>query len=253
MGVAGKGVGRSRPSPVRLDPAGTSPDARGVGAQANDTSVSRPTFQVPGRADEVWVVDDEPPIVDLLVIGLKTTYAIRGFGSIEEADQALASGEPAVLICDHYLPGELGLDYLTRIQRTHPGIQRILMSGRGDMALLSRAINEGAVIHFLEKPFDLSTVRNAVAAAAEARRRWAESVQIRERFEAARAAEESAQRRLGARLWRIWRLTRASSLAVLMLAGLALGLGIAVLLVLYALKTLFGFDIFEQLHLSSFF
>ncbi len=222
-------------------------------AKANETPVARAASLLLSAADVVWVIDDEESVRDCLLFALRSSYTVRTFSSIEEAQQSLPTETPAVLLSDHYLPGENGLDFLTRLHQSHPGIQRIFMTGRSDVELLARAINEAAVVHFLPKPFDLTSLRSIVQAAHADYRRWLKETKVNAEVTVWQRENQSLVQRTRGRLQRLWQFTLTIALALLALAGLALVLGLTVLLVLYAVKCVFGFDVFENSHLRDWF
>lgn len=201
----------------------------------------------------MWVIDDEVTMQFIVAAALKGIHAVRCFGSIPEVENALKTDMPATVVCDHYLPGENGLDFLTRLHKTHPGIQRILMTGHGDVPLLSRAINEGALMHYMAKPLKLEELREKVGTAVADHKRWAEENARQEKLEDLLHREESLGRRYALRFGRLWRLTQATLIAVLGVTGVALALGIFVLLLLYVMKSFFGIDMFQNMHLKDLF
>jgi FixJ family two-component response regulator len=201
----------------------------------------------------VWVVDDAEAVRLIVASVLKDIYTVRCFSGIRDVEEAMKTDLPAAIVCDHRMRGEDGLDFLTRLQRSHPGIQRILMTGYGDVPLLTRAINEGALQHFLAKPFDQESLREKVGIAVANHNRWLKKSARQEKLEDLFHREESVGRRYAQRFGRLWRLTHAALIAVLVVAGVALGLGILVLLLLYVLKSFFGIDLFQNMHLKDLF
>lgn len=60
------------------------------------------------------------------------------------------------------MPGENGLELLRSLNRSHPQIFRILVTGRGDMNTAIDAINGAQVQFYMTKPFELSEVLDTV-------------------------------------------------------------------------------------------
>lgn len=202
---------------------------------------------------EVWVIDDEESLRLCVLSALKATYVVRTFSSIEEAEAALPTGQPAVILSDHYLPGENGLEFLTRLPAKRPLIQRILMTGQPDVTLLERAMNEGAVAHFLAKPFKLDELRRMADVAVKEHRAAVAKKAKDVHLDELEKEEQSMLQRWRKRWQRLWGWLFVGASGSLGVAGFALALGLVVLLVLYALKSLFGFDLFENRHLKDFF
>jgi len=65
----------------------------------------------------VLLVDDEPLFLALLGKELNKTYRLYTAASVSQADLRLAARSFDVVICDHMLPGEQGLDFLTRLSQ----------------------------------------------------------------------------------------------------------------------------------------
>jgi CheY-like chemotaxis protein len=106
----------------------------------------------------VLIVDDDPWIVDLLVMALRDDGGLSVRTACTVA-QALATWNPeqeppALILLDATLPGEEVHDAAARL-RSRPGWEHarlVLCSGREDVAALACAL--GAVDH-LRKPFDV--------------------------------------------------------------------------------------------------
>ena len=91
----------------------------------------------PPRNDEpceVWIVDDDRSIRWVLEKALaREGIAHKSFATAYEVLQALAAGEPQVLVSDIRMPGENGLVLLDKIKERFPHIPviiRVLRLGR---------------------------------------------------------------------------------------------------------------------------
>ncbi len=111
----------------------------------------------------VLLVDDEPEIL----VSLKRT--LRGVGldihtarSPQEALALLKTTSIDVIISDHDMPQMKGLDLLQQVRLSRPNVVRILLTGRSDLTLALRALNEGAVHKFLLKPWDRVDLRGVL-------------------------------------------------------------------------------------------
>jgi YesN/AraC family two-component response regulator len=109
----------------------------------------------------ILIVDDEP----LILSGL--SKALRGIAVVETAD----SGEQAnarvngsfydVCFLDVVLPDASGLEVMQRIKRTSPNTKIVIMSAYADET--TREIIGREADRFLEKPLDLSQIKEIVA------------------------------------------------------------------------------------------
>src|ERR1700722_7687694 len=59
-----------------------------------------------------------------------------------------------VLLTDHRMAGQTGVELLTRVRQAWPNIVRILVTAYSDMASAVDAVNSGAVYKYLTKPVD---------------------------------------------------------------------------------------------------
>src|ERR1051325_2074293 len=87
----------------------------------------------------VLLVDDDPAMRDVLELGLKEHFDLECARSTDEAELMLGTRSFDVIVCDHLMPVEEGLPFLTRARTQHPKVQRILMTGYMNPELLSRS------------------------------------------------------------------------------------------------------------------
>jgi len=106
------------------------------------------------REGPVFIIDDEPAVLDALRLMLGTFgYACRTFLSAEEFLAAVPPTTPGCVIADVRLPGMSGLDLQQELARRGPGMPMIFISAHGDIRMAVAAVKAGAV-DFLEKPID---------------------------------------------------------------------------------------------------
>lgn len=113
----------------------------------------------------VLIADDDPAICTLIDTVLrKGPYEIITCMDAESALAVLDTNGPFdMIICDFMLPGLSGLDLIERV-RSNEAIRNIpilMVSGHTTYAMDVRARNAGANL-FLNKPFTISQLRNAV-------------------------------------------------------------------------------------------
>ncbi len=65
----------------------------------------------------------------MLELGIKEYFDVETARSANEAEIMMATRSYGVVGCDHLMPGEEGLAFLTRARRQFPQVQRILMTG----------------------------------------------------------------------------------------------------------------------------
>ncbi|KXJ99923.1 MAG: putative flagellar biosynthesis protein FliH with response regulator receiver domain protein [Nitrospira sp. OLB3] len=125
------------------------------------TPAAAPDKELAPRA--ILVVDDEPPICELLSELLRAAgQVVITAGSAEEALAHLHVHPVAVLMVDVQLPGTDGIALLERALEIDSRLLGIVMTGHGNIELAVRAMKSGAA-DFLTKPFQLDLVNLTVA------------------------------------------------------------------------------------------
>ena len=110
----------------------------------------------------VLLVDDEPAFLDAMAQGMAGEFEIVTAASAAEAVSRMAMRKYAVVICDHILPGEAGLDFLIRMRERHPETRRILLTGYMNPEFLSRSIAVAGLSACLLKPVHAAELSKAV-------------------------------------------------------------------------------------------
>lgn len=200
----------------------------------------------------VLVVDDDPSIHRLLNDALAESFDVHFAGDISEAYSILRRENIQVIVCDQHLPDEDGLSLLTRIGHSNRSIQRILITGDQDRDLILKAVNEGSISKFIPKPFLPSDIRPIIA---EAFAEYRQIDKMEEAEEAIVQQETISERRPVRNL--IDAAGRSLHLTFHILgltAGIVLVLllgGIAIILILYFLKSALGLDLMPDVHFKD--
>jgi len=120
------------------------------------------------RIVDVLVIDDEQEYLQSLAEGLRS-YA-REFNVIaaDSATKALAALKTImvdVVVTDLNMPGMDGYELISKLQRTYPRVQTIVMTGYARSSIEKRL--EGLrFAQFIEKPADLHEIAGAISSAA---------------------------------------------------------------------------------------
>jgi len=72
--------------------------------------------------------------------------------------------EVRAVVCDHYMPGTPGLDFLFHVRRRRPEMIAILLTAQADLAMVIAALNEGRLHRFITKPWDGEEIRASLRA-----------------------------------------------------------------------------------------
>jgi two-component system nitrogen regulation response regulator NtrX len=132
-------------------------------------------------AHDILIVDDEDDI-RLLIAGILED---EGYETREANDSAVAltqigSRRPSLIILDIWLEGSDfdGMQLLEVLQRDHPDVPIVMISGHGSIEMAVQAIKMGAY-DFIEKPFKSDRLLVIVARAIEAARLRRENQELR--------------------------------------------------------------------------
>ena len=113
-------------------------------------------------AKKMLVVEDEGEmclILDLILSErqLESDYV----NNLLDADEYLQKNKPSAIILDNKLPDGYGVDFITYAKKKYPDTKIIMITGFGtarDVAM------ENGADYFLEKPFSLQNVNDAIDA-----------------------------------------------------------------------------------------
>lgn len=104
-------------------------------------------------AEKILVVDDETLILTAVERALvKVGYFIARAQTMEELGEVVKDGPFDLLITDIYMQGGSLDEVIEKVQRTSPSIKVLKMSGA----------TGGGTGHFIEKPFNIETLRKKV-------------------------------------------------------------------------------------------
>ena len=107
----------------------------------------------------ILVVEDEENLNWSIVNSLrKDGYFVRGMMNGAEAIRILWSEEYDVVISDLKMPGADGFELLQWIRAHRPKTRLIMVTAFGSASTRNQAL-EGGVVSYLEKPFDLHTLK----------------------------------------------------------------------------------------------
>ena len=121
------------------------------------TPTSKPKVKL---AKKLHVVEDEGQIgLVLNMILSERNFDLDYVNSLLSAQEYLEKNKPSLVILDNKLPDGFGVDFISYIKKKYPSIKIIMISGFStarDVAL------ENGADMFLEKPFSMNTVNEAI-------------------------------------------------------------------------------------------
>jgi len=113
----------------------------------------------PVRRPRILVVDDEPNVRG----GIRRVLSRHGYDVVEaatchDAELLFASQPPDAVLLDERLPDGRGVDLLSRLHESSPGVPVLMLTGHASIDLAVRAVKAGAE-QFLTKPVDTEALR----------------------------------------------------------------------------------------------
>lgn len=124
------------------------------------------------------IVDDVPNII----LSLQRVLSEEGCRILTAASahaglDLLARENIQVVLSDQRMPDMSGIEFMGRVKVLHPDTVRIVLSGYADLETVTRAVNEGTVYKFLDKPWDDDLLRGNIR---DAFRTYEETVRPRQ-------------------------------------------------------------------------
>jgi DNA-binding NtrC family response regulator len=111
----------------------------------------------------ILVIEDEPEVLDALVRDLENfeeLFPVEMVATAEEARTVIddildTGGRIGLILCDHILPGENGVELLVDLQEKPEtkSTRKVLVTGQAGLADTVKAVNEADLNHFIEKPW----------------------------------------------------------------------------------------------------
>jgi DNA-binding NtrC family response regulator len=110
----------------------------------------------------VLILDDDEKVTDRIAEYLaREPFKVFSAYTPNQAFSILNSNEIDIIIIDILLPEMNGIDVLSFVNKNYPDIEAIMISGHGDMDIVIKAMQKGA-IDFLKKPFNSVDLQLAI-------------------------------------------------------------------------------------------
>jgi two-component system response regulator HupR/HoxA len=127
----------------------------------------------------ILIVDDEEAILESLEMTLSGDYrvftATDGRAGLEILDE---EKDIALVIVDQVMPRMTGVELLEKVIELRPQTIRMMLTGYADIGSLERAINDGRIYRYIQKPWEPDELRLNVKRALEAWELSSENVQL---------------------------------------------------------------------------
>lgn len=112
----------------------------------------------------VYIVDDDQAVLDSLnlLLGVEG-YAVRTYNSPRTFLEAIEDGDRGCVIMDVRMPEMDGLEVIEVMKERRLSMRVIFITGHGDVALVVKAMRQGAIDLF-QKPLDCDALINSIRA-----------------------------------------------------------------------------------------
>ena len=110
--------------------------------------------EVSEKPKTIFVVDDEPMLLDLAVAILKPLgYDVRTFRDPQSALAEIPTAKPALIVTDYAMGGMTGMRLIQECRRLNPGQKTMLLSGTVTQHVFANESFQPDI--FLAKPYQL--------------------------------------------------------------------------------------------------
>jgi len=135
------------------------------------------------QSERILIIDDEEVLRDACTQALtKKGYVTATAENGDLGLQLIQELNPDLVLIDLKMPGRSGMEVLQEIERTHPNIIKIVITGYSTVSLAVEAMKKGAD-DFIPKPFTPDEIRMTVEKGLEKRRLILESEALRKEQE----------------------------------------------------------------------
>lgn len=114
------------------------------------------------------VVDDEDAILETMSFTFIDDYEVITTNDARRGLEILTEQAPiAVVLTDQRMPHMTGVEFLREVYERHPDTVRIMLTGFADSNATIKAINDGHIYAYLDKPWEPNELKQTVKNAAE--------------------------------------------------------------------------------------
>jgi FixJ family two-component response regulator len=116
----------------------------------------------------ILIVDDEEAILETMTFTFMDLYDVLTTSDPTKAMSILEENQPvAVVITDQRMPGMTGVELLKEVYARFPQTVRIILTGFADSEATIKAINDGHIYGYINKPWEPDELKTIVRHASE--------------------------------------------------------------------------------------
>lgn len=120
----------------------------------------------------ILCVDDEREVLDSVfhdLSSLEEHFVLEAAESVDEAKEVLAESIAdhiplALILCDHIMPGETGIDFLIELKHWSETekSRRVLLTGQAGLEETVQAVNQASLDYYIAKPWNGDQLKQVV-------------------------------------------------------------------------------------------
>jgi CheY-like chemotaxis protein len=115
---------------------------------------------------KILLVDDDPKLLNSLKRNLCIEYDVTIAESGQQAlDRLEALEQFSVIVTDMRMPHMDGVQFIEKARRLAPNTVYLMLTGNQDIQTAMKAVNDGQVFRFLNKPCEVAEIKRALDAA----------------------------------------------------------------------------------------
>lgn len=113
--------------------------------------------------EKILMLDDDPNLLSAFRRQLRKDFELETCSSANDALNLFKEKNNfAVVLVDMQMPQMSGVEFLKEIQKNYPDTVRLMLTGNADQKTAVRAVNEGAIFRFLNKPVSNEDITKAL-------------------------------------------------------------------------------------------
>lgn len=114
------------------------------------------------ETNRLCIIDDEPEIREVMTLILSDAFAIREFGSGQEALPEILAGSFDVVVTDFNMPDMTGLELTRQLRELGNSVPVIVVTGKDSRDPEMAELKLFVATHVVSKPFDPRKLRQII-------------------------------------------------------------------------------------------
>ncbi|MEM1325586.1 MAG: response regulator [Bacteroidota bacterium] len=107
----------------------------------------------------ILYIDDEPDNLMAFKVIFRRQYRVFVAESAAAALQIIGQEKIDLVLSDYKMPKTTGVELLQIVQKNHPDVARLIVTGFGDIDIIRSAMKKGIVEQMINKPWDVEELK----------------------------------------------------------------------------------------------